>query len=125
MGNILLTKTMEKASLDLDSYDRLFPNQDTMPKGGFGNLIALPFQGKSSKSGNTVLVDKYFDVQDNQLDILTNIKRIKSDEIYEFIDKYKEDDYKEPEEISDDDIPKKDNIKNTLFTNNVECRMYN
>ena len=127
MGNILLTKTMEKASLDLDSYDRLFPNQDTMPKGGFGNLIALPFQGKSSKSGNTVLVDKYFDVQDNQLDILTNIKRIKSDEIYEFIDKYKEDDYKEPEpeEISDDDIPKKDNIKNTLFTNNVECIIEN
>lgn len=60
MGNILLTKTMEKASLDLDSYDRLFPNQDTMPKGGFGNLIALPFQGESSKSGNTVFVDKYF-----------------------------------------------------------------
>lgn len=125
MGNILLTKTMEKASLDLDSYDRLFPNQDTMPKCGFGNLIALPFQGKSSKSGNTVLVDKYFDVQDNQLDILTNIKRIKSDEIYEFIDKYKEDDYKEPEEISDDDIPKKDNIKNTLFTNNIECIIEN
>ena len=60
LGNILLTKTMEKASLDLDSYDRLFPNQDTMPKGGFGNLIALPFQGESSKSGNTVFVDKYF-----------------------------------------------------------------
>ena len=65
MGNILLTKTMEKASLDLDSYDRLFPNQDTMPKGGFGNLIALPFQGESSKNGNTVFVDKYFEVQKN------------------------------------------------------------
>ena len=127
MGNILLTKTMEKASLDLDSYDRLFPNQDTMPKGGFGNLIALPFQGESSKSGNTVFVNKYFEVQDNQLDILTNIKRMKSDEIYEFIDKYKEDDYKEPEteEISDDDIPKKDNIKDTIFTNNVECIIEN
>ena len=49
MGNILLTKTMEKASLKLDSYDRILPNQDTMPKGGFGNLIALPFQGESSK----------------------------------------------------------------------------
>lgn len=30
--------------LELTSYDRLFPNQDTMPKGGFGNLIALPLQ---------------------------------------------------------------------------------
>lgn len=124
MGNILLTKTMEKASLDLDSYDRLFPNQDTMPKGGFGNLIALPFQGESSKSGNTVFVDKYFEVEKNQINILNNIKRMKNDEIYAFIDKYKEDDYKEPdiEEILDDDeIPKKENIKDTIFINNVEC----
>lgn len=124
MGNILLTKTMEKASLDLESYDRLFPNQDTMPKGGFGNLIALPFQGESSKNGNTVFVNKYFEVEKNQIDILSNIKRIKASEIYSFIDKYKEDDYKEPdiEEILDDDeIPKKENIKDTIFTNNVEC----
>ncbi|MBR0350236.1 MAG: DEAD/DEAH box helicase [Clostridia bacterium] len=128
MGNILLTKTMEKASLELDSYDRLFPNQDTMPKGGFGNLIALPFQGESSKSGNTVFIDKYFEIQANQLNILTNIKRMKSDEIYGFIDKYKEDDYKEPdiEEISDDDdIPKKEKIKDTVFINNVECIIEN
>ena len=124
MGNILLTKTMEKASLDLDSYDRLFPNQDTMPKGGFGNLIALPFQGESSKSGNTVFVNKYFEVQEKQLNILTNIRRMKKDEINAFIDKYKEDDYKEPdiEEILDDyEIHKKENIKDTIFTNNVEC----
>ena len=124
MGNILLTKTMEKTSLDLESYDRLFPNQDTMPKGGFGNLIALPFQGESSKNGNTVFVNKYFEVEKNQIDILSNIKRIKASEIYSFIDKYKEDDYKEPdiEEILDDDeIPKKENIKDTIFTNNVEC----
>lgn len=127
MGNILLTKTMEKASLSLDSYDRLFPNQDTMPKGGFGNLIALPFQGESSKNGNTVFVDKYFEVQENQLNILTNIRRMKSDEIYALIDKYKEDDYKEPEieEISDDDIPKKGNIKDVIFTNNIECIIEN
>ena len=75
MGNILLTKTMEIASLDLDSYDRLFPNQDIMPKGGFGNLIALPFQGESSKSGNTVFVDKYFEAEKNQMNILNNINR--------------------------------------------------
>lgn len=127
MGNILLTKTMEKSSLDLDSYDRLFPNQDTMPKGGFGNLIALPFQGECSKNGNTVFVDKYFEVQENQLDILTNIKKMKSDEIYEFINKHKEDDYQEPEteEILDEDIPKKDNIKDVIFINNVECIIEN
>ena len=123
MGNILLTKTMEKVSLNLNSYDRILPNQDTMPKGGFGNLIALPFQGNSSKNGNTVFVDKYFEPLKNQLEILANIKRLKSDDVYKFVDKFKEDDFKEPEieEIADDDIPKKDNIKDIVFTNNVEC----
>lgn len=107
----------------INSYDRLFPNQDTMPKGGFGNLIALPFQGESSKNGNTVFVNKYFEAEKNQIDILTNIKRMKCDDIYTFIDKYKEDDYNEPEteEISDDEIPKKENFKDIIFTNNVEC----
>lgn len=124
MGNILLTKTMEKTSLDLDSYDRLFPNQDTMPKGGFGNLIALPFQGNKSKEGNTIFVDKYFEVQDNQLNILINIRKMKSNEVYAFIDKYKEDDYEEPiinEILDDDELPKKENFKDIIFTNNVEC----
>ena len=123
MGNILLTKTMEKHSLDLRSYDRLFPNQDTMPKGGFGNLIALPFQGKSSKNGNTVFVNKYFEVEKNQIELLINIKQMKTEDVYAFIDKYKEDDYNEPEmeEIEDEDMPKKDTIKDITFTNNVEC----
>lgn len=39
------------------SFDRLFPNQDFLSKGGFGNLIALPFQGKSTAQGNTVFID--------------------------------------------------------------------
>ena len=45
LGCVILTRTMERRhQLGLDSYDRFFPNQDTMPKGGFGNLIALPLQ---------------------------------------------------------------------------------
>ena len=45
LGCALLTRTMvRRHQIGLDSYDRLFPNQDTMPKGGFGNLIALPLQ---------------------------------------------------------------------------------
>jgi superfamily II DNA or RNA helicase len=43
--------------LKLTSYDRLFPNQDTMPKGGFGNLIALPLQKKPREDGFSVFVD--------------------------------------------------------------------
>jgi hypothetical protein len=45
LGSFLLTETMERRpDIGLDSYDRLFPNQDTLPQGGFGNLIALPLQ---------------------------------------------------------------------------------
>ena len=45
LGSHVLTETMEHCpEIGLDSYDRLFPNQDTLPKGGFGILIALPLQ---------------------------------------------------------------------------------
>ena len=45
MGCYLITQAMSRRhGLDMTSYDRLFPNQDTMPRGGFGNLIALPLQ---------------------------------------------------------------------------------
>ena len=45
--------------LRFQSYDRLFPYQDTLPKGGFGNLIALPFQGQAQRDGNTLFGDEY------------------------------------------------------------------
>ena len=40
----------------MESYDRLFPSQDTMPRGGFGNLIALPLQHEARQQGNTRLL---------------------------------------------------------------------
>ena len=106
----------------------LFPNQDTMPKGGFGNLIALPFQGESCKEGNTVFVDKYFDVQKNQIEILANIKKMTKDEVYTIVEKYANEDFAEPETteiIEDDEIPKKENIKDIIFANNIECILDN
>ena len=46
LGTLLLTRTMNRRpEIGFKSYDRLFPSQDTMPSGGFGNLIALPLQG--------------------------------------------------------------------------------
>ena len=61
LGCAILTRTMERRpQLGLDSYDRLFPNQDTMPKGGFGNLIALPLQRPARDKGNAVFVDDEF-----------------------------------------------------------------
>jgi hypothetical protein len=58
MGCYLLTETMARRhELSMDSYDRLFLSQDTMPRGGFGNLIALPLQREPRREGNSVFVD--------------------------------------------------------------------
>lgn len=58
MGCFLITETMSRRhELSMDSYDRLFPSQDTMPRGGFGNLIALPLQHEPRKGGNSVFLD--------------------------------------------------------------------
>jgi len=57
-GSFLLTETMgRRHELSMRSYDRLFPNQDTLPRGGFGNLIALPLQHAAIQNGNTLFVD--------------------------------------------------------------------
>ena len=58
LGVHILRQAMEvRAELDLASYDRLFPTQDFVPKGSFGNLIALPLQGACRRQGNTVFLD--------------------------------------------------------------------
>ena len=58
LGTAIISHTCSRTrQLKLESYDRLFPNQDTMPKGGFGNLIALPLQKWSRESGCSVFVD--------------------------------------------------------------------
>jgi hypothetical protein len=66
--------------MGLDSYDRLFPNQDTMPKSGFGNLIALPLQHGPRESGNSVFVDDQLRPYDDQWAFLSSIKRLAPDE---------------------------------------------
>lgn len=57
IGSWLLTGAMRRRCIGLGSYDRLFPNQDTMPAGGFGNLIALPLQRARREEGCTVFLD--------------------------------------------------------------------
>jgi superfamily II DNA or RNA helicase len=58
MGSALITETMSRRhELSMDSYDRLFPSQDTMPRGGFGNLIALPLQHEPRQSGNAIFLN--------------------------------------------------------------------
>ena len=61
LGAHLLTETLERRpEIGLASYDRFFPNQDTLPKGGFGNLIALPLQKHPRERGHSVFVDEHW-----------------------------------------------------------------
>jgi hypothetical protein len=67
MACYLITETMShRHVLAMDSYDRLFPNQDTMPRGGFGNLIALPLQHEARKEGNTLFLGDDFEPHADQ-----------------------------------------------------------
>jgi superfamily II DNA or RNA helicase/very-short-patch-repair endonuclease len=65
-----------RPEIGLASYDRLFPNQDTMPKGGFGNLIALPLQKKPRAAGNSVFLDEHFQPYKDQWAFLTSVRKI-------------------------------------------------
>ncbi len=77
LGSYILTRTMElRPQLGLESYDRFFPNQDTMPRGGFGNLIALPMQYKPRQEGNSLFVDRQFQAYDDQWGYLASINKI-------------------------------------------------
>lgn len=67
--------------LKLDSYDRLFPNQDTMPKGGFGNLIALPLQKRPRESGGSVFVDAELRPYPDQWAFLASIQPMAAHDI--------------------------------------------
>lgn len=85
LGSLLLSKTMEISNISISSFDRMFPNQDTLPKGGYGNLIALPFQYEPSKYGNTLFVDKNFILIKNQIQYLSSIHKLTEIEVFEKI----------------------------------------
>jgi superfamily II DNA or RNA helicase len=86
LGCVLLTRTMERRhQVGLDSYDRFFPNQDTMPKGGFGNLIALPLQFAPRKLCNSVFIDTDFNPYPDQWQFLSTIRRMAGDAAEEIV----------------------------------------
>ena len=77
MGCYLITETMARRhQLSMESYDRLFPNQDTLPRGGFGNLIALPLQHGPRQMGNTVFVDDRSVPHPDQWKFLSGLRRL-------------------------------------------------
>ncbi|MFQ5737272.1 MAG: DEAD/DEAH box helicase family protein [Thermodesulfobacteriota bacterium] len=82
LGSAVLTRTMEKRpELGFESYDRFFPSQDTMPKGGFGNLIALPLERGPREKGNTLFVDDEFEPYSDQWALLSSIRKMRLEEV--------------------------------------------
>jgi superfamily II DNA or RNA helicase len=77
LGTLILSKCGEvNDRMGLESFDRFFPNQDYLPKGGFGNLIALPFQKAAVQIGNTVFVDESLRQVDDQWAALADLRRV-------------------------------------------------
>jgi len=87
LGDVILAKASSKnPSINLDSYDRFFPNQDFIPKGGFGNLIALPLQKHRRKEGFTEFVDHELKPYPDQWEILSQTPRLSFEELKILLD---------------------------------------
>jgi hypothetical protein len=89
LGCLVLTEAMAaRPELSFKSYDRLFPSQDTLPEGGFGNLIALPLQLAAAAAGNSLFLDEDLEPipMEDQVELLANVKRIAAATVQSFVD---------------------------------------
>lgn len=86
LGAAIMTETMERRpEIGFASYDRFFPSQDTMPLGGFGNLIALPLQGRARENGNSVFIDRNLRPHDDQWAFLSSLPRLAPERASEMV----------------------------------------
>jgi superfamily II DNA or RNA helicase len=77
LGSFLMTRTLDqRPEIGLDSFDRFFPNQDTLPNGGFGNLIALPLQREARNKNHSLFLDEDMSPYADQWAYLASIKRL-------------------------------------------------
>ena len=88
LGFGLLDKAMEiHPNLSFESYDRLFPNQDIMPEGGFGNLIALPLQKQARQNGNSLFVDQDLKPYTDQWQHLSQVHTVSTKQLASLLSK--------------------------------------
>ncbi|MBM7650396.1 superfamily II DNA or RNA helicase [Bacillus ectoiniformans] len=114
LGDVLLSKTREKRfEIGMDSFDRMFPNQDLLPKGGFGNLIALPLQKQAKMKGNSVFVNDSFQEIADQWQYLSSIKKISEKNILQIVaDISEEESYTKPnEKVGSSTLPRQITIE--------------
>ena len=86
IGNAILTEAMmRRGQMSFRSYDRMFPNQNEVEKGGFGNLVALPLQGQARKKGNSVFVNETFQPYADQWVFLQSITKVSPTDVTDFL----------------------------------------
>lgn len=89
MGNTILSEAMNRdGRISFRSYDRFFPNQDHLPEGGLGNLVALPLQGKARRTNNSVFVDETFTPYHDQWAYLTDVTRMSVDALEQVLSQH-------------------------------------
>jgi superfamily II DNA or RNA helicase len=87
LGTLILAKASSRhPAMSLASYDRFFPNQDTLAIGGFGNLIALPLQAKAREAGNSLFLDAHFEPHPDQWAFLAGVQRIGYEQLEDLLD---------------------------------------
>lgn len=87
LGTLIVAKASTfHPSMSLASYDRFFPNQDILPAGGFGNLIALPLQAKAREHGNSVFIDEFLEPYHDQWEYLAACTRISPERLELLLD---------------------------------------
>ena len=88
LGQAILKKAMAiNPNISFEAFDRLFPNQDTMPTGGLGNLIAAPLQYQRMQLGRSLFVNEQFEAYPNQWQFLDQIQTLKEDQVQQVIQK--------------------------------------
>lgn len=86
-GSCLITEAAaHNKTITFEAFDRMLPAQDTIPDGGFGNLIALPFQGKAQREGNSVFVDEQFEPFPDQWLYLSQVQLIPRSTVHNLIE---------------------------------------
>ncbi|NCN40846.1 DEAD/DEAH box helicase family protein [bacterium] len=89
LGTLILAKCSERnLRLSLESYDRFFPSQDYLPKGGFGNLIALPLQRGPREAANSVFLDAVMNPYEDQGQYLNQVRRLSLSEVRQLLREY-------------------------------------
>lgn len=93
-GEFLLQETMKQNTrITFKSFDRMFPNQDYLPEGGFGNQIALPLRYSSYAQGNTTFINELQQPYFNPIEYLATRKKITQEEVEKILGYNTENDY--------------------------------